>query len=407
MKNPKNKLNPKKIIQKGLLVIAGLMLLVSCSNEKEDGGIINSSSTENKIPKETIDLIAKNFFKNSSLTGKSVSQNRTIKNTKEYKTSKKESAFYVVNYSEGGFIILAADNRVSPILAYSDSGTFDTTEKQIIPPVAYWIETKKAQIQSIINSNQSQNKDVKLEWEGITSNVLLKTKNGSTTARIIEPEPEDCPDVSTVTVGPFIKSNWGQGDTYNNLLTYDCGFGTKPPTGCVATAMAQVMRFLQKPASYNWANMPNGYGTSDTQLLMKNIGVAVSMQYGCSESSAYGNSMGPALVNTFGYLSASYGGFNQNTLITNLNTNRPVILTGVNPSNTSGHAWVCDGYMQSTFYFKDDYGRCTGQAVTYKPSFHMNWGWSGSYNGYYTYGNFNPTTGYSYNNSVQMLYNIW
>lgn len=417
----KNQIEPKQSktnffsvnLRRISFLLLGIFFMIGCSNEKEDSNNLNGSiNTKNKVPVETINLIAKNFFKTSSLTGKG-KQNKTIKSSKEFKTSKKASAFYVVNYNEGGFLILAADDRVSPILAYSDSGDFKTQDNEIIPPVAYWIESQKNQVQSLINNNQTQSKELKKEWDVLKSNeVVQKT---STTSRIEPTDPKDCPDV-TVIKGPLLTTVWGQGDGYNNLLTLNCSYnyylGYKAPTGCVATSMAQIMRYFQKPNTYVWSNMPNNgqysNGTYDIQLLMKNAGISVNMQYGCSSSGAVTANAAAALKNTFGYSAATFGGFNLSVVVQNLNYNKPVILTGGTNSGgnyVNGHAWVCDGYMQSTFYYKDDYGNCTGGGVTYYPILHMNWGWDGQYNGYYSVSNFNPGSN-TFNYQNQMLYNI-
>lgn len=90
-----------------------------------------------------------------------------------------------------------------------------------------------------------------------------------------------------------------------------------------------------------------------------------------------------------------------NTVRTNLDYNRPVILAG--SGGAGGHMWVCDGYMQTSYYYDD----CTG--VTLIPLFHMNWGWGKNnfvnYDGYYQYNNFNPGN-MDFNNNKRMIYNI-
>jgi hypothetical protein len=391
--------------KKALLLITGLFFIIGCSNEKEDGNLSNASSViTNRVPKETIDLIAQNFFKNNSPTGKN--SIKTIRNSKEYQTSKKASAFYVVNYNEGGFVILAADNRVSPILAYSDTATFSTTDNEIIPPVAYWMESQKKQIQATISSNQIQSKELKEEWNAISQNSNSKTKK----TKIVDPDPTNCPDYSTFIQGPLLTTTWGQGDGYNNLVPLSCSYdyylGYNAATGCVATSMAQIMRYIHKANAYNWSSMPNAGGSSDTQLLMKNAGLSVNMQYHCGSegSGAYASDIPAAFKNSFGYRFANYGGFSLSTVVQELNNLRPVIITGVSNTGT-GHAWVCDGYSQTTFYFTDDYGVCTGGAITYQAILHMNWGWDGQYNGYYSAGGFNPGQS-AYNTSNTMIYNI-
>jgi hypothetical protein len=399
------------------LLFIGIVFLVSCSKDKEpQPGLDYESNLANKVSIETAMSIAKKIPKKSISSNLYKSVTKTIKDITEHKTSAANIAFYVINYDQGGFIIIAADNRISPILAYSEKGTFSSEPSKIIPPVAYWIKNIEGQVQTTITKDLVQNAHIKLEWDALTTNNSTVVNNSSTTNKEPTPPPTECPDTNIIK-GPLLTSTWGQGDGYNNLVPANCEYsyytGNKAYTGCVATAMAQVMRFFHKPNTYNWANMPDygqfGSGTYDIQLLMKDAGESVNMQYSCSGSGAYSTDIAPALINTFHFSNAVYANFNLNTVVQNINYNKPVILTGGTNSGgnyINGHAWVCDGYLQSTVYFRDDYGNCTGQGVTYNPILHMNWGWDGDYNyGYYNVSYFNPGN-YTFNYLNMMIYNI-
>ena len=169
--------------------------------------------------------------------------------------------------------------------------------------------------------------------------------------------------------------------------------------------MGQVMKYYEFPTNYNWSSIPLNYGTATTASFIKDIHTSIGSMYNgypsynCSGTgvSASAN-MGNVLKTKFGYSSANWANYNYNTVKDNLNYHRPVILSGDNGS--TGHMWVCDGYMQMSFYYDD----CTG--VTMMPLFHMNWGWGdSSYNAYYSYNNFNPGNT-NYNNNKKMIYNI-
>lgn len=386
------------------LFFLSFILFISC--DKQEDANLNTSNTNDVNTNVALD-IAQSFFKNNT-TSKGVKKSKTIDNIIVHKTKKSENAFYVINYKEGGFLVISADNRISPILAFSDTGSFSSTPTEIIPPVQAWMQSEKEQIQNVIDHKLTQNKEVKQEWKALTDNNS-QIKSTSTTSRI-EPDPITyCPDI-TVQKGPFLTTTWDQGYGYNNLVPLNClSFGGKALTGCVATAMAQVLRYFHKSNTYNWANMPNSgsgtYGTYDLQLLMKNAGSAVAMQYTCDDgSSAYPVNIAPALKNTFGYSNASYTTtYNLSIITNNIDAGKPVILSGW--GNYGGHTWVCDGYSQSTFYSRDDYGNCTGEAVTYTPILHMNWGWEGKYDAYYSTSNFNPDR-YSFNTGCTIVYNI-
>jgi len=106
--------------------------------------------------------------------------------------------------------------------------------------------------------------------------------------------------------------------------------------------------------------------------------------------------MAYVLTSQFNYGNAIKANDDYNVVVTNVDYNRPVILSGSN--STSGHMWVCDGYRTTNFYFDD----CTGVGFLH---FHMNWGWGGNYDGWYAYNNFNPGNT-NYNDNKKMIYNI-
>ena len=402
----------KRCFKNTWLSFLGIIFLVSCS--KDDAVNNEIQNNLNEVPKTTIIEIAQNFFKNTGSTNSRVANsNKTIKDVVEHQTHKNQTAFYVINYNEGGFAVIAADNRMSPILAYSETGNFSSTPSEIIPPIKDWIEAEKEQVQYVKDNNIAQTEKNKLLWFKILNNeieVLIKQKSSNSTSKINPIDPTYCPDTS-ITKGPLTTTIWGQYYGYNNLVTVDCTptyeNAGKAYTGCVATAMAQIMRYFQKPNTYNWANMPNdgsgSYATTDIQSLMRDAGLAVHMIYGCIESGASADAIAPALKNTFGYSNASFTtNYDYNIITNNIDSNKPVILCG--SGSNGGHAWVCDGYNRATYYEKDNNGICTGVAVT-TLYLYMNWGWFGSDNGYYAFDNFNPYI-YTFNNNRSIIYNI-
>jgi hypothetical protein len=391
----------KRCFRNTWLFFLGIVFLVSCTKDTPtNNGIQNNL---NEVPKTTIIEIAQNLFKNSGATNSRVANsNKTIKDVIEHQTQKNQTAFYVINYNEGGFAVIAADNRISPILAYSETGNFSSTPSEIIAPIKDWIEVEKEHIQNVIEKNLSQDKHIALEWTKITAIMAIPKSNAK-----IAPDPTTCNDTHYVK-GPLMTTHWDQwGNGYNDQITLVCPYnpGGKAPTGCVATAMAQVMRYFQKANTYNWTNMPDNYGTSDTALLMKNAGAAVNMQYSCGVSGAYPNDIAPALRNSFGYTNAIYSTFNYNTVFNEIEVNRPVILGGNPDAYNTGHCWVCHGYSIDTYFEKDVYGNCTGFA-TQCYYLYMNWGWSGSCDGYYNVQNFNPPGYPTFNYNRTMVYNI-
>ena len=275
--------------------------------------------------------------------------------------------YYVFNADEGhGFVIVSADDRTPEILGYCSEGSFDADE--IPSNMAAWLQGYEDQIKYLQeNDNQP---------------VLTRSYGGAKPA-----------------VAPLIKTRWSQGTPYNNdLPLYD---GRRCITGCVATALAQVMYYYQYPTgmtteipgytttthrikvnklpatTFDWSQMAlsyNGYTTST-----QNAAVAHLMEY-CSKAmqadldpngtSAYSSMHKEVLYNYFGYAkglkwktrnSMSSSEWLQ-LMYEEVAAGRPVLYRG---EGSGGHAFVLDGY--------------DGDGM-----FHFNWGWSGWYDGYFT-----------------------
>lgn len=176
-------------------------------------------------------------------------------------------SYYLVNYKENaGFVIIAADKRAEPILAFSTEGGFDLTE-ELPGGLVEWLSSTDKYIKSIRESNIQ-----KVELRGTRLCYALKSVSLSTALaprdECFEYNGSNCPPElqKSETVGPLLKTTWGQGAGYNDLCPgSDCkntGNG-KYPAGCVAISTAQVMKYHKYPKGYNWDNMADNYGTTD------------------------------------------------------------------------------------------------------------------------------------------------
>ncbi|MGL5113387.1 MAG: C10 family peptidase [Flavobacterium sp.] len=291
--------------------------------------------------------------------------------------------FYVFNYKNGGWVIISSDKRMMPILAYSKTGTFNNEDIPI--GLILWENATKQIIKDLRNSNSQIDNDAVLgEWN--TMECIPDP------LRIVGKTNNDChsPDefVSQIIVGPILTTAWGQDCGYNELCpTVASGPCGKAFTGCVATAMAQIIKYWQYPNGFNYANMPVNNGNTNVSQLMSAAGVSVNMSYGAESSSANTEDVDNAFRDTFSYSSASfidYGSSSYMTVQNNIQNNQPVILAGCNnESNILGipykwqncHAWVCDGFQQTNY---------VGYSYL---MFHMNWGWSGYSNGWFQFNN--------------------
>lgn len=302
--------------------------------------------------------------------------------------------FYVFNIANKGFVIVSGDDEVLPILGYSDEGVF--ISDNIAPQVLKWLENYKDQIRYILENNIKATEEIKQEWE-----ELLKESKALRTQQITNST------LSTQTVSPLIQTKWDQFPHVNALCPYDVNAGSskgfRAVTGCVATAMAQILKYWGNPTqgagfhsynhpnygtlsanfgatTYNWANMPNTVNSPNNAVatLMYHCGVSVDMNYGPNSSGAAGAvKVAPALINYFGYTSSiidyrSNYTDNQwiNILKQELDSSRPMYYEG--SGGSTGHAFVCDGYNNDSF-------------------FHMNWGWGGQDDGYFNINALNPS----------------
>jgi len=203
-------------------------------------------------------------------------------------------------------------------------------------------------------------------------------------------------DGTRANIAPLLTCQWGQDAPYNSM----CPSGY--PTGCTATATAQIMYYYRYPehgtgsitytlgsvtrstdfsqSTYQWDAMLDKVTTSSPSdakdavaLLMKDIGYGTKMNYQRVESVGYQYDAGYALATYFGYdkgvnfcLRKMYSDEEWDDLIySELAAGRPVVYSGYSQDGSSGHTFVCDGYMNG--------------------SYHINWGWDGLYDGYFTF----------------------
>jgi hypothetical protein len=304
----------------------------------------------------------------------------------------------IINFSQGGWVMVAAEDRVCPVLAYSPQGSLDPDKAS--PELAWWLSGYSAQIIRIIEDNLSADPAAAPQWAALLSGNTAVLRSGSKA------------------VTPLLTSTWDQGNYYNYYCPEDpAGPGGKVWSGCVATCMAQVMYYYRYPqqgtgshsyyssygslsanfgaTTYDWGamrdNICNTYNLP-MALLQYHCGIAVDMNYAPDGSGAYMDDAAQALISYFGYSSStnlknknSYSNTQwENMLKTDLDAKRPICYAGY--GDGGGHAFVCDGYD------------ATGK-------FHFNFGWSGAGDGYYTLANLAPS--YDFSNGQQAILNIY
>lgn len=327
--------------------------------------------------------------------------------------------FYKATDSNG-FVIMSADDVVFPVLAYSTTNPMDIND---MPANAeYWLKEYEDQIRWNIENGHYASAAVREEWQRLTFMIPSPQKSKAQKAP------------TTYNTANLLTTTWAQNPRYNDLCPYDSAQGQRTITGCVATAMAQVMKYWEHPLrgvgsySYNdppygWQSadfsdtifdytiMPNNLDASSTQaqrgavaLLIRRCGIAVEMEYGTSSSSAATigkpevgyKSAENALRENFKYVHTlhsealtDYTDGEWVALLQNeINNGRPVIYSAGNDLNSGGHSFICCGY--------DNTGKL-----------YFNWGWNnGNHNGYFQIGQLNPTSSSHYNQRNKAIIGI-
>jgi len=319
-----------------------------------------------------------------------------------YPTDKNITAFYVFNTTDG-FVIVAADDCETPIIAYSHEGRFDPNN--VPAQMAEYLNDFAARIQYGIKNHIEADDLTARQWE------LVKT-----TGRLFEQK-------STISVAPLLTSTWHQGCLYNSLCPAMTGPCEHAEAGCVAVAMGQIMHYWRYPSSgwgsysyyhmgnvnahlsadfanttYDWDHMPDSLTESSSEAeieavatLLFHCGVSVEMTYSTGGSSSNSNRIPNALIRYFNYSKHihwesrdDYSDEEWLAMIkSDLEQQRPVQYSG---SGSGGHAFICDGYDSNNLL-------------------HFNWGWGGSGDGYFALGNLNPI-GYQFNSSNSAIFSI-
>lgn len=309
--------------------------------------------------------------------------------------------YYIFNAdSNRGWVIVSSQKSVIPVLAYSFKGIFDTTKANQPPAFKEWMNNYRTQILSATTVDQLLDTAISLQWD--------RYENFNQNKSIVKAN----------TIAELLSTTWDQGCLYNASCPLDVGGQCgRVWAGCVATAMAQIMKYWAFPVTgnsshgytdpnygyqsanfgattYNWSSMPDHLTTANAAIatLIYHCGVAVDMGYGVSGSSASNQVAGNSLVSYFEYSSdlsfevmSDYSSSAwQNLMVSNINNYMPVLYRG---DGTGGHSFVLDGY--------DSPGH-----------FHFNWGWSGSYNGYFYLTSLTPGTGHDYTNNQMAVVNI-
>ena len=282
--------------------------------------------------------------------------------------------YYVFNVVDGeGFVIIAGDDCVKPILAYSTTGQYDPNN--VSEGFQFTLDGFREEIQYVREHNLAATPDIVAEWKSVAENGGL---NRSHSTRVV--------------VEPLCQTLWNQNYPWNSQCLEDPeGDGGHVYAGCVATAMGQVMKFWEWPAQgtgshsyhpqgyaqqsanfgqteYHFELMPLTLDSTSTEeeffhtaQLLHHLGISVNMQYSGHGSGAYSDDVPDALRNYFFYNCedhiTNYGGgwwggysnqeWAQMLKDGGLDEHLPLYYSGQDDSGAGGHAFICDGYDEN------------------------------------------------------------
>ena len=365
-------------------------------------------------PSQAMD-IAKKIFAAQPATKAGTGTLKIVWDGEDVATKAAQPAFYVIARDGGGFVIVAGDDNVTPILAISDHSEFKV--EGMPENVKWWMERMKA----YVRSSTSQTLDVRDQWSKLTDTKAGAAITGTVTVVSDYPTPE-----------------WGQGATYHEGQSDERQvFNSRCPkvdgnytiTGCVATAIGEVMTTLsglslysdvmpghgigtvepyELPSKYSkdgyvpantpnnledtvyvWANLRqltgteaikkaiadgNGAWVDNMDQLLADVGAVMHAYYRADNTSAYTQQTADSMAKYYGFnkaayfdRAANYSAHQWREKLKGQLAIRPIVYSGRTEDDKYGHAFVFDGY-----------GTYGGADV-----FHVNFGWNGSCNGYY------------------------
>ena len=343
-------------MKKNLLVILALLLGIATLQAKP-------------VDVAKAQRLGLNFVQHKAMFAKSAVQDLQLAYT--HYADNSMATMYVFNFN-GGYVIVSADDSSSPILGYSDQGNF--TYENAPDGLRFMLNEISNGIVTVVEQGHPISNDIVSRWKNLETYGYLHADKG------------------LPVVEPLIQQRWDQGSPFNMYVPNGC------PTGCVATAMAQLMKYWEWPVTgtgehsyyaplygqqyanfgattYDWANMIDYYGNGSSQeereavaTLMYHCGVSVDMNYEPDGSGAFSGDVPGAISTYFSYTNRSAyiskgGNYDEWITLLKSNIDQRIPLYYSGHSTDGGHAFICDGYDVDGL-------------------FHFNFGWGGAYNNY-------------------------
>lgn len=418
--------NMKKIIF-NTLMLPLFIFIIGCQKDELLLKDIQSQEKVNSDYKVSIDNALEIGFNHFELRRKDTSilksgrispdfKGRIVKDKKTIRKNETD-LFHIINFEGGGYMIIAADKRVTPILGYSVT---DNLNDESLPGISEWIDIISSGIlKAKVSLDKPREKEARL-WE------IFENQNK---ALIIEPPSDECYcdeyywSFSTGNTGYVDNvSQWQQSYGYSWYCPTDggCNCGRKP-AGCGPVAMAMIMNYYESPSgtiSFNGESLQTSYpmprrlysvcdqppvNERQVSMLIRLCGIASNSNYGilgnCSTATHPSNInngfslMGYSNGGSYGSLSDKY-----QVVKNELKTFHPVVFSGTNwfLGFSNWHIWVGDGYeefryeYETTYYDENGNPHC-GCVMGSSEFICMNWGWGPNNGNGYVVANYSFT----------------
>jgi len=367
--------------------------------------LISFTVLAKEVPRDVAVNAATFYFKERcNVMGKSLATEPTIKSVYAEKDGN-NTLYYIVNFEQIGFVVIAANDASVPVLGYSIDQNLDKNNSS--PALKDWFTIYEESLKAVYKTNAKPTAEAKAEWLRITdTNAVVRNAK-----------------VGTPVVAPLLTSVWNQDQYYNEQVPFDSmsvsGYDFHVPNGCVALSTSQVMYYNRYPQtgtnsrSYtenDYGYLSANFGATNYNFdaftdelsnynfniakLISHVGISVWMDYAVDGSGSQTTYAAQSLKQFFGYSSnvtfknkSNYTDVSWKAMYKQqLDARHPMVNSG--SGTGGGHAFNCDGYDDQDY-------------------FHFNWGWGASGgNGYYLLTNLNPN-GSDFNSNQGAIINIY
>lgn len=381
----------------------------------------------------------------------------------------REPSMYAVNFiGNNGFIVVSASRKYYPILAMVEKGHFD--DSFVYCPLGGWIDEQNEQIAIAERDEVDEEtaKSIRIMWSAFEKKDVAKwieTKSEAEafalrqssvaaweaqgyTCYALSEQPSEMsnsvysnwcqiaqglanPDYNYLTysvilerrvddslrVGPLIKTTWERENGFNAALVDTAGHLV--PVGSRPLAVGQVMRYFQKPTSYNWnVDFPLNYATGSIATFLKILSNRMGLTYYFGEEDATDLEALAVMIEYYSY-SGTCAPFVRSSVVSNIQNGKPVILSGTRTygGTTSSYAWVCEGNMVTAIHYEYELKVISVSEMAYEHAasesenqfgfvnyLYHNLGLGGSLNGWYISNS--PSSGGNSMSTTNMIYNI-